>query len=99
MTDREDYTLSTMLALPRIIGEMIEDDGVPSVALSLLSDLLDNGLPLRDHSEGDDRHVDRLERNIELLRLAFAQWATRNPRWGGDSPLVRHVKFMYSEDV
>lgn len=96
--ERESYVLSVMWDKPKWLDAMIEDEGVPQEALNLLCDLLDSGLPMRNHTRADDCHVDRLERGIELLRLAFAQWATREPRWGGESPVMRVSKMLDGDD-
>lgn len=93
MTDREDYALSIMWADPEWLNGFFESEGIPETILQILSGLLAFGLP--ECHDGNDCYAARLERNIELFRVAFVQWATRKPKWAMYSPLETKLRSMY----
>lgn len=86
----ETAALEAMQGTPNQVEDFLRDTGADvSVLLALL---FADGFPLRDKSELDDRHWDRLDRRLDVLRDQFNAWAMR-PTYGlSTSPLRRWME-------
>lgn len=86
----ETDALEAMRGTPNQVEDFLRDTGADvSVLLALL---FADGFPLRDKSDVDDRHWNRLDRRLDVLRGQFEAWAKRTMYGLSTSPLQRWME-------
>lgn len=79
---RTEDALEQMMAEPDMLDCFLSHRTCPPSVASLLSLLLDRGLPRMDKSERDDELRDRLDAALDAVQLDFREWAETPVRHG-----------------